>query len=92
MATIRRRGDSWQAQVRRHGYSPRTRTFRKRADALAWARKTEIEIETGDLRPDQRCKSNLTLGELIERYLAEVTIGKRGSNPETYRLRRFLVV
>ncbi len=90
MATIRRRGDSWQVQVRRHGFTPVNRTFRKRADALTWARKTEIEIETGNLRPDQRCKSNLTLGELIERYLAEVTIGKRGSNPETYRLRRFL--
>jgi integrase len=27
---------------------------------------------------------------LIERYVAEITVEKRGSNPETYRLRRFL--
>ena len=74
MATIRRRGDSWQVQVRRHGYSPTTRTFRTKSDALTWARKTEIEIETGDIRQDRRCKSDLMLGELVERYLTEVTV------------------
>lgn len=90
MATIRRRGDSWQVQARRYGFAPQSRTFQKRADAQAWARKTEIELETGDLRPDKRCPTNATLKDLVERYLREVTGTKRGSEAESYRLRKFL--
>lgn len=45
MASIRKRNDKWQAQVRRTAIPPRTQSFINRADALPWIRQTELELE-----------------------------------------------
>ena len=37
MASIRKRGRKWQAQVRRHGSSALSKTFFEKSDALKWA-------------------------------------------------------
>mgnify|MGYP003656504023 CR=1 FL=1 len=37
MATIRKRGDKWQVQVRRLGTTSISKSFLKKADAQAWA-------------------------------------------------------
>jgi len=37
MASIRKRGDRWQAQVRRKGSKPLSKTFKLKADAERWA-------------------------------------------------------
>ena len=50
MASIRRRGATWQVQVRRQGLRPLVRSFRLKADAELWARQREAEIDRGDLR------------------------------------------
>jgi hypothetical protein len=54
MATIRRRGTTWQVQVRRHGHATLSRTFRLKADADRWARQKEAEIDRGELPVDTR--------------------------------------
>lgn len=46
MATFRKRGDRWQAMVRKQGIT-RTRTFGNKAIAQKWARRVETEIEDG---------------------------------------------
>jgi hypothetical protein len=73
MATIRKRGGTWQAQVRRQGASPVSRTFKSKSDAQLWARSTEAQIDRADLPTGLRDLQKLTLGGLIERYLKEVT-------------------
>jgi CheY-like chemotaxis protein len=49
MATLRKRGSRWHVQVRRSGQS-HTRSFSYKEDAEAWGRKTEREIDTGEIR------------------------------------------
>lgn len=90
MATIRKRGQAWQVQVRRDGFHPITKSFRLKADADGWARETERQIERGDLSSQGRAANRLTAGELLQRYKIEVTSGKRGQRFEASRIRTFL--
>jgi integrase len=90
MATIRRRGIKWEAQIRRKGHRTISRSFETKTDAKTWARQIEVGLELGNLELPERSKTEIKLGDLVERYLAEVTKDKRGKEPEEYRLRRFL--
>src|SRR5258708_13243181 len=90
MATIRRRGATWQAQVRRQGHATLSRTFRLKADAEQWARQKEAEIDRGELPVDTRVLRSHTLAHLLERYADTVVPRKRGVNRELYMLRLIL--
>lgn len=86
MATIRKLpSGSWQVQVRRKGESPTSKTFTSKNLAEQWARSIETQIDRGTF-VDRSEVDNTTLGELIDRYLAEVTVTKKGLKQETYRL------
>ncbi len=85
MASIRKRGKSWTAQVVRQVDGKRlmkAATFTTKAEASAWAARTETEIADGKLgkTPDK------TFGQLLERYRAEVTPTKRGALWESKRI------
>ncbi len=67
MASIRKRGDKWQVQVRRLGCPPVTRSFLLKADAETWARQTEVEADRRSLPADARVLDRTTLRELVER-------------------------
>lgn len=90
MASIRKRGQTWQAQVRRDGFPPITKSFRTKADADSWARETERQIEIGDRSSQARTTTRVTVGALLQRYEAEVTSRKRGQRFEASRIRTFL--
>lgn len=90
MATIRKRGQAWQVQVRRDGFPPITKSFRSKADADSWARETERQIERGELSGHGRTANKLTVGALLQRYELEVTSRKRGQRFEASRIRTFL--
>ena len=90
MASIRRRKSKWQAQVRRLGHPPLTRTFHLRADAELWSRQTEAQLDRGGLPMDSRSLRSHTLADLLERYANEVVPQKRGANREVYMLRVIL--
>ena len=90
MATIRRRGATWQVQVRRQGHATLSRTFRLKADAEQWARQKEAEIDRGELPVDTRVLRSHTLAHLLERYADTVVPRKRGVNRELYMLRVIL--
>ena len=89
-ATFRKRGAyQWQAQVRKKGYPLQTKTFETKAAAEAWARATEHEMDQGLFVSRAEAEST-TLGELLQRYLAEITPSKKGADPESARIRLLL--
>lgn len=86
MASVRKRGArQWQAQVRKRGYPQETKTFETRAAAERWVRQAEHEMDMGYFISRAEAEST-TLGELIDRYVEEVTPLKKGSVPESCRL------
>ncbi|MBO1909517.1 site-specific integrase [Microvirga sp. 3-52] len=90
MATIRKRGSSWQVQVRRDGFPPLTKTFSIRADAAEWARDKERQIDRAELLNTIRDFKGITVADLLRRYEQEVTPRKRGARFEQSRLRQLL--
>jgi integrase len=79
MPTIRKRGDyQYQAIIRRRGFPPLTKTFISKRDAESWATRIESEMLRGTF-VDRTEAERTTLGELIDRYLKEVTPTKRGA-------------
>jgi integrase len=90
MASIRKRGSSWQAQVRREGYPPLSKTFATKADAQAWARDQERSIDRAEAPISTRELKGLTVADLLRRYRDTVTPTKRGADPERYRLATLL--
>ena len=90
MATFRKRGSyQWQAQVRKRGYPLQTKTFETKAAAETWARATEYEMDQGLFVSRAEAEST-TLGELLNRYLSEITPSKKGAGPESSRIRALL--
>jgi len=86
MATIRKRGSSWQVQVRRQGFPPLVKTFSSHADAAAWARDKERAIDRAELPPSHRDLKNVTVRDLLHRYESEITVKKRGADRERFKL------
>ncbi len=90
MASIRQRGDKWQAQVRRKGVTPLVQSFMKYADAVKWARTIEATIDIGQEPPEASIMARTKFRQLLARYLAEVTPQKRSQRMETSRINRLL--
>lgn len=95
MATISPRFDDqgvrigWQVRIRKRGYPQQVRTFRTKAEAEAWSRVVEAEMVRGSWRDRSEAEAT-TLGDLIERYLREITISKKGSAQESSHCRTIL--
>ena len=85
MASYRQRNGRWQARVLRDGYPDQTKTFATKADAEKWARALESEIDKGQFVSVSEAQRT-TLGDLIARYLAEVTPTMKGAAEDTIRL------
>jgi ketopantoate reductase len=64
MATIRKRGSSWQAQVRREGFPPIPKSFPTKAEAAAWAREKEAAIDRAKL-PTTCAITGRTVGRAV---------------------------
>ena len=54
MGSIRVREGRHQANVRRKGYAPVTKTFTSREVAKRWIKSTEIAIEKGGILPEDQ--------------------------------------
>jgi integrase len=68
MAYITQRPGGWCAQVRRKGAPSISRTFDLKADAEAWAREVERELQRGNLSVLRQDALRLTVAEVIDRY------------------------
>lgn len=87
IATIRYRGShQWHAQVRRRGYPTQTKTLNSRAEAEAWARLIESEIDRGIFTPRTEGERT-TLAEALKRYEREVSRAKKGAKQEAARIK-----
>ncbi len=89
MASFRQHGNGWQGRVRRRGYPDIVKTFQTKADAEKWARALESEIDKGHFASINEAQRN-TLGDLIERYLVEVTPSMKGATEDTIRLKAIM--
>ena len=87
MATIRKRGEAWQVQVRRKGHPALSRTFKRKADAELWARQIEAEADRAELPSGLGELRKLTLSDIMIRYAETISPRKRGMVQEVNRLR-----
>ena len=71
MATIRKRGNKWNVQIRRSRHKPLSRTFLLKSDAVQWARTTEIALDRGDFI-DPACPELRTLACILIRYRDDI--------------------
>lgn len=81
MATYRKRGESWQAIVDRHGVF-KSKSFPTKSHAVAWATQIESEILSGK----RTAVSDKTFGDLLTKYSEEVSPTKRGKRWEQIRI------
>jgi integrase len=86
MASIRNRGNRWQARVTQKGFPDEVKSFTTRQDAERWARSVETEMDKGSFISRSEAEST-TFGEILKRYIAEVCPTKRGGIDEAIRLR-----
>ena len=82
MATIRKRQNKWQVQIRRKGFASVSKSFHKKADADSWARMLEAKADANDLPQAYKLPINLKLSSLIVRYQREVLPLKKGGANE----------
>ncbi|MBS0353919.1 MAG: site-specific integrase [Proteobacteria bacterium] len=85
MASIRQRGQRWQARITRNGEAPVARSFSTKGDAERWARMVEREMDVGAWKPKDQ-SSTTTLGNLLARYREHITPLHKGSAVEAIRL------
>ena len=88
MATYRKRNGKWQAIVRHKDIGTRARSFHTKQAAIKWAVGEERNLTDGVvglLKP-----AEVTLGELLQRYVADVLPAKRGAATEGQRLQRLI--
>lgn len=90
MATFRKRSNSWQARVQRHGYPDQSKSFKSYADAVAWARKLESEIDLALPAVCNQTIKALTIRDLLVRYREQVSCRKKHSDVESYRIGAWL--
>lgn len=90
MASIRKRVDRWQAQVLLSGQPGVARSFRRKTDAEASARQTEVTIDRSEFLFKSELPADETLGTLMKQYLIEEVPKKRGALQDTYLIRQLM--
>lgn len=93
MATIVERSGRFLARVRRGGLST-SKTFTKKTDAQAWARRTEADMEAGRWQAAAMTTTAAqaptpTLREAIGDYRVKVSSKQKGAKEAGYRLTEF---
>ncbi|WP_426339938.1 tyrosine-type recombinase/integrase [Pseudoduganella sp. S-14] len=91
MASFRQRLGTWQARVRRKGFPDEVKSFTTKAEAVAWAREIEAAMHKG-IHQDLSAAHEWLLGDLLKRYMTEVSPTKRSAKREresiTFMLRQ----
>ena len=84
MGCVRRRGKSWNAQVRVAGWQSFTKSFNKKSDAVRWVQELEQTLKNSPL---PRANANdVSLLDLLQRYGLEVSSQLKDSEKELYKL------
>lgn len=88
MAFIRKRGNKFQAQVRRAGFQGITKSFERLTEAKARARSQEIYFDRGEAGNQK--PTDVPLSSILSRYLLEITPNKKSASGESRRIKRLL--
>ena len=89
MATITKRQNKWQVRIRLSNTPTITKTFNLKSHAAQWAREIENKIVCGNLGAVVQ-PTNETLGEVLDKYLHQITPQKKSSEIETIRIKRLM--
>jgi integrase len=89
MASIRKRGEKYEVQIRRLGLRHISKSFHRLDDARTWARHMEVRADCSDLPSDARVLKELTLGQLVIRYRDTISKQKRSWESENCVLTAF---
>ena len=84
MGCVRKRGNSWNAQVRISGWRSFTKTFQTKLDAKQWIVTLEKELKSKPL-PEKNVK-NLKLKDLFNKYKFEILPKLKSHKIVTYKL------
>jgi integrase len=87
MASIIERNGRFLVRVRRQGFPTATKTFTRKSDGLAWARRVEVEMESGRWASPKVVVP--TFGEAIAEYERVVVSKQKGADTYRYRLAEF---
>ena len=88
MASIRKYGKSWQAQVQNRKTGSMCKSFHCKTDAERWAIEQEALMQTGQFEQIQTKDSNLA--DLMHSYAEKVTPTKRGAAHQCGRISRLM--
>ena len=83
MATIRKRGSSYHAQVRKIGFPAITKSFKNLRLAEQWARNTESDLERHFL---VTLPTSITVSDVLERFKQEIMPQHKGARQERYKV------
>jgi integrase len=90
MATIRKLPSGrYSVQVRKQGFPQQSKSFLVLKDGERWAKTIESQMENGTFVDSASAEAS-TFGDVLSRYLKEVTPGKKGKAQEAYRLNLYL--
>ena len=89
MATIRKRRNKWNVQIRRSQHKPLSRTFLLKSDAVQWARTTEIALDRGDFI-DPACPELRTLACILIRYRDDIASRRKSAGVDLYVINAML--
>lgn len=84
MATIRRRNNKWNIQIRKDGKAV-SKTFSLKSDAIKWGKEVELSIEQSTFIDYGTNK--VKLSELLDRYEEEVVGGLKSHKSDKCRIR-----
>ena len=84
MASIRFRNGRHEAQVRRKGHAPLSKSFSSKTAAKQWIKATETDMERGEFKP----RVNMTVDQLIKRYQTDVVPNQKAHQSALVRCRR----
>nr|WP_198980096.1 site-specific integrase [Herbaspirillum sp. ASV7] len=84
MASIYKHGSNWRCQVRIEGFPTQSRTFTIKAEAQAWGREVESQMARQQFAGSTSGQT-LTIREMLERYLEEVSVTKASNKADVSR-------
>ena len=79
--------NTYRVQIRRAGIPRIYKSFKTKEEASLWARQKELEIDTGSYI-NRKEAEKLKMDNLIDRYIEEVSILKKGYKQERFRLNK----
>jgi integrase len=89
MATISQYRGKWKAQIRKEGYPPQTKTFARKADAVAWGVEIEAQMNRQAFAGSTTAQT-MTVDEMLSRYLREESPSKASGRDDIGRAKPLL--